>query len=816
MSKQIRKFSEKLFFITLILILVSAFTTIRNEPQQATTPTPTATLPGDEAQSVSDSQESDSEPTATPIPASDSIQAYSAFTPTPLPEISSYKEQASFTFRNMGEETFVMHFPSIHETVLTLPNQWNVAYPQSYLEIHYDLFEDHEWEHGRPLVEVYVNEYLAGVFAPQKGKNHIARIDLPYLLFEDRPFNFLNAYTITFQYIIGEGDAFNEDWCDYEGVLTITSESTLNIVFDEIGVRRSLEFFPRPLVQDSFLPETLHFILPDDYTESDLAALATTASAIGRGTDGNVRINVIAASQATNSLLADTNAVVIGRPENNTFIKNLYDTATMPTELSVDGSKILGIDDNDAGVLQLIASPQNIKYSYLIVTGNSELGLMRAAQALSDPPIGMAGVVFVVTSDLALTPESNEKEFTRSFSELGFEDRIVYGIGRSQNFVSFFVPRDWEIQDDARIVLNYAHSAGMSYSHSAMNIYLNDVPIADAIIDERIGEKQIEIPLKPAHVLVGNQNIIRIETVIEQRLECAPYDQRSVWMMVRESSALHLPYSKITSDENLPPIAHPLNHLVMSPEILFSLGSEPSKKALDSIANLSFVLGRRLLDIQTGYKFAVNLDSEFEPDEHPEASLVLVGMPTKNDSIVRINDALPQPFVEGENALTPKQFMNKYRIQEDISIGLIQALPAPWNPFKLITVITGTTDEGFDWALDAAVDDGMNRAMAGDIVFVRGDVAEAFQSSAPVRASLDTIIADIAKEEVVLEEIQPTETTTAQAASTTEINPERYIQDDTSQQRTSMGDYVIYGLVFAGVIVAIGGLVRTMQGGRKR
>lgn len=816
MSKQIRKYSGKLFFIALILISVSAFTTIQNKPQQATTSTPTATLPGGEEQSGSDSQDSDSEPTATPIPASDSIQAYSAYTPTPLPEINSYQEQASFTFRNMGEDAFVMHFPSIHETVINLPNQWNIAYPQSYLEIHYDLFEDHEWEHGRPLLEVYVNEYLAGVFAPERGKDHVARIDLPYLLFEDRPFNFLNTYTITFQYVIGEGDAFNEEWCDYEGVLTITNESTLNITFDEIGVRRSLEFFPRPLVQDSFLPETLHFILPDEYTESDLAALATTASAIGRGTDGNVTINVITASQVTNNLPADTNAVVIGRPDNNQFIKNLYDTEMLPTELSIDGSKILGLDDNDAGVLQLIASPQNIKYSYLIVTGNSELGLMRAAQALSDPPIGMAGIVFVVTSDLALSPENNEKEFTRSFSELGFEDRIVYGIGRSQNFVSFFVPRDREIQDDARIVLNYAHSAGMSYSHSAMNIYLNDIPIADAIIDERIGEKQIEIPLKPAHVLVGNQNTIRVETVIEQRLECAPYDPRSVWMMVRESSALYLPYSKITSGENLPPIEHPLNHLVMSPEILFSLGSEPTEKELDSIANLSFVLGRRLLDIQTGYKFNVDLDSEFEPDKHPEANLVLVGLPTKNDSIMRINEALPQPFVEGENALTPKQFMNKYRIQDDISIGVIQALPAPWNPFKLITVITGTTEEGFDWALDAAVDDGMNRFMAGDIVFVREDVAEAFQSSAPVRASLDAVIADIAEEEIVLEEIQPTETATTETASSTEITLERYIQESTSQQKASMGDYVIYGLVFVGVIVAIGGLVRTMQGGRKR
>ena len=815
MLKNNVKLTGKVLLIMVTLILISAFTIKQEQSQEATdapSPTITATLPEGEPRSASDSDESALASTLTPTPgSSDALEAYSAYTPTPLPEIKSYKETASFTFKNIGEETIVLHFPDAEEMYLALPNQWDIAYPFSYLELHYDYFEEADWEDDSPLVEVYVNEYLAGVFAPESGKNKIARITLPSLLVDERPFNTLNDYSIRIQHFIGEGDAFDEDFCDYEGILTIKDDSSINVTFDEIGARRNLADFPRPLVQDTFLPETLHFILPNDYTEGDLAALITAASAVGRGTFGNLKFNVVTASQITSNMLQGSNAIVIGKPDSNAFLEDLYADGLMPTELSSDGASILGLSGQDDGILQLIASNQDTKNSFLIVSGNTDQGFLKAAQALSDPPVGMSGTMFVVRADLELTPEDTQEEvFSKRFSELGFTDRVIYGIGREQNYLTFFVPRDWNIHDDSMITLNYAHSGDISYPHSALNVYLNGVPIADAVIDERVGEKQIEIPLENENILIGSQNILQFETVIQQYLDCAPYDPRSSWVVIRDSSILHLPHSKITDPEGLPPVVHPLYHLVTVPKILFSLPQEPSSDELNSIAQLSYTLGRRLLDNQTGIDFSVNLDPDFDPSTLENTSMILVGKPTTNALIAEINDALPQPFVSGEDALTPKQLAGQYRIQEDVSIGLIQAFPSTWDPFSSVTVITGTTDEGLKWALDAVIDEDIYWAMSGDIVFVRENVVKAFQSSAPIRASVDVVVSEMTEEEVDLEEIEPT------TVLTPEATPDQYVRPVTSQQKAPVGLYAIYGLVFVGVVVAVIGLIRAMRGGRKR
>lgn len=804
----------KVCSIVAVLIMISAFTFKKDHLQQVTvspTPTSTYTLPAGE-QAGDDPQGDAVEPSVTPVPDERApLEAYAGYTPTPLPEVQTYDESASFTFRNIGVGNIVLKFPSVYEMDVALPNQWDIFYPQSYLEIHYDLFENANWGNNRPLVEVYIDGYLAGILTPEKGTNNVARIDLPYLLLEDRPFNFLNTYRVSFEYLMGEGGVFSDDWCDYGGVLTINDDSTFNVTFDQIGARRNLADFPRPLVQDSFLPETLYFILPDDYTENDLAVLATTASAIGRGTGSELNFNVLTASQVKGDMLVDSNVVVIGKPGSNTFLGELYNAELMPTDLSFDGTSIVGVSNDDDGVLQLIAAPQNSRNSYLIVSGNSDQAVIRAAQALSDPPVGMAGSTFVVDSALEFSsPVMEEQDFTKRFSELGFVDRIAYGVGIEQTILTFFVPRDWELQEGAKIVLNYAHSEDISFSHSAMNIYLNEVPIADAAIDEQVGEKQLIIPIDQENILVGTENVIRIETVIEKYLECAPYDPRSAWMMIRDSSVLHLPHKRVEDPENLPPVSHPIYYLVTQPEILFSLPEEPTRDELNSLAYIPFVLGGRLLDNQMGFNFSVNLDPEFDPNTQKDASMILIGRPSRNSLIAEINDSLPQPFVSGEDNLTPKQMSSKYRIQKDVSVGLIQAISAPWNPFEGVTVITGTTDEGLNWAIDAAINESIYWRMAGDIVFVRENVVETFRSDDPIRASLDVVLSDITEEEVTLEVVDPTATVTQ------ETTPVSYVQEETPEQGALTGMYAIYGFVFIGVIVAVIGFIRTVRGGRKR
>ena len=72
----------------------------------------------------------DVETTQTPMPPIDEPQfeAYALYTPTPLAEVSSYSDTASFTFRDIGQASINLRFPSIGDMYVAFPNQWEIFY----------------------------------------------------------------------------------------------------------------------------------------------------------------------------------------------------------------------------------------------------------------------------------------------------------------------------------------------------------------------------------------------------------------------------------------------------------------------------------------------------------------------------------------------------------------------------------------------------------------------------------------------------------------------------------------------------------------
>jgi hypothetical protein len=789
MEKRTKRFSIFGILILFILVFMSAFSLNTVQGQQAEgTPTPIPTISGAE------------------------FEAFAAFTPTPLPEIKNYGNTANFSFLNIGQPPLIMRFPSINAFTVAFPNQWYFAYANSDLIIHYDLFEQDDWAFGRPLVEVYIDGFFAGSFSPVVGENQTARIGWPSALAGTRPDNLLNSYTIQFLFLHGGdgggvSDYDYDAWCDYSGVLSIRNDSEVNLSFTTVGAYRSLQNFPRPLVQDSFIPETLYFILPDDIGDSDLVALSTVASAIGRGTGGALTINVLNASEATPQMLADSNAVIIGKPGSNAFLDQLAGAG-----VSVSGAS------GDDGFLQLIPSTVNSANSFLIVSGNSDNGVIKAAQTLSEPLVGLSGTVYIAKAGTQVVSEPAEADrSTITFLDLGFTDTTFYGARLASSDILFYVPRNWELQDGANLVINYSSGTNDLSTDAAMNVSLNDAPIAAAIIDQNLaGEKQLVIPLKKEQILPGSQNVITIDTIISQPLQCTQYNPNTIWMAVRDTSYLHLPYKELSGDANLPPIIHPYFYLVNEPTILFSLPAVPSQTVLNGMANLSFNLGTELVDTQPGIEFLVSRSPDIDCDANSQASAVMFGKPTDNNAIVNLNDALPQPFIAGQNALTPKSFAGRVQTNENVSIGVVQALPAPWNPFKVVTVVTGTSDEGLDWALANASDGEAYGDIVGDIVFVREGVIQAFLSASAVTVPLETVLVDMTDSSQVLEEVEPTSAPVSEVDAEPVTSTDQYVRVEQEVRLTQAGKYAIAGLVGLGLLVAVFAVTRTIRGGRKR
>jgi len=769
------------------------------------------------------------------------LEVFANFTPTPFPQVGSYTKSASFTFKDIGQAPIVLRYPNQIAMSISFPNQWNISYPQSDLTIHYDLTEEAIGTttlatvdpNKKPFAEIYINGFSAGTFDPIIGYDNVVKVKWPDALLSQRESNLnpLNNYTITFAYVLGVGENLST-WCN-RWTLTIRDSSIINMSFQRAPVFRNLADFPRPLVEDSFLPETLFIVVPDAYSENDLAEVSMLSSTIARNTTSrNIAFNVIKASEATPLKMANSNAILIGKPGDNSFIRNLYQSGVMPT--TYNGKAITEAGDND-GVLNLIATPGDTTHTFLIVTGNSDKGILKAVQALGGSLVGLYGNVFIAKNDAqsAAVSKSQENKIAgqvndsiMTFADMDFTGGQIFGYGSTVQYIDFYLPRNWDIQDGSKLVINYGHGIHLAdpVSDSVMNVTVNGVAVAGAKIDHtQVGENQLIIPLQGNQLLPGSRNAIQIEFVIAPINACTWIDPRSTWVAVRDTSFLYVKYKEKTTGDTagLPSlITNPLYHLANESTIVFSLPEKPSQEILNGMAKLAFGVGNLMLKSKPQINYIVSMKPDVDFSTFGNASVVMFGKPTQNKAIDKLNNTLPQPFVSGTDALTPKNFAGRYQ-SGDISVGLIEAQLEPWNPFNVVTVISGTSDEGVNWALQNAGDRNMYSSMVGDVIFAHSSLINAFQSSTSYNIPLQKVLTDMTGNANSLAVVitaaptQPGGSVAGPAAEPTAIL-DRYVRPVTTSPVPTGGIIALAVVIALGVLTAVFGILRTIRGGRKQ
>ncbi len=684
--------------------------------------------------------------------------------PTIIPEVFTYANNATFQFKVAGQTTITMYYPSSHQFDITFPNRWAVAggIENSYVEFHYDLYDDwlveptivqnNPFMKTTPYVAVIIDDVLAGAFLPESGTNHLARVPIPVEILMNREYNPTNAHVIQIDWYRD-----NDTYCLFNGILKIHDDSAFKVAFKPVKATLSLGDYPRPIVMDSFIPETLFIILPDFYNENDIATAATISSSIGKNTTGNVKLSVITASQANQEVLKNFSAVIIGQPNRNGYLARLYAQNLLPTGLSKDNNQIVGFGITDIGsedgVIQLIPNEFNSVNNYLIITGESDQAVKRAGEALENPPVGLTGQIAVIrfnsqavdemmgtpaisqpiagvlsltpTKSPTLMPEMPTSNATSSgqvirgvtptgviksatsptptpavpaailgFNKLNFTERDVYGLGTYQISVPFYIPRNWEVTGGAKVVVNYIHSLKLSSNNSNISVELNNTPIGTAAIDStRQGEKQAIIPINKSDLLIGSLNLLRFTVTLSVPLDCAVYDLRANWLRIRSSSFIYLPYFVVPDEAITAPVIHPYIQFAYEPDIFIGLPANPNQQLLNGMATFFFYQGKQQ---QTGFNIQVSMDPNYDLSLVKGYHILLLGKPTENPLIAQVNSYLPQQFIPGEDALKQQVGNITYRVIQDFSIGIIEAIPVPWDRVRTLTVFTGTSDEGME------------------------------------------------------------------------------------------------------------------------
>ena len=766
---------------------------------------------------------------ATPVPVNQELIVGGAPiappTPTPYPDINTFQNTARFTFKDLGQPTFVLHYPSSQDIFFNLPDIWNIQYGLSFVDIHYDLQDyrdgltlptlypyDHRLYGEAPEADVYINGFYAGTFIPERGYDHWTRLYFPAALLDDRQYSINNEYNISIQYFRD-----NSAFCGYDGTITVRDDSSINLMFATSPTYLSLADFPSPLVFDSFLAETLPIIIPDQFTESDLSAAANIAATIGRKTTANVTLKLITASEVTQQLLATSNVIAIGQPENNTFIKELYNKQLLHTALSImgvisdpNGTPIAPED----GVLELTRSDINNLYSYLVITGKSEKAIERAVNALVIPPVTMGGLVSIIKLDPYVAVAETTTVDTYRLANLGFRGVVFYGIDTIYNAIaSIYIPRNWVIQENGYLAINYDISSNLTIKNSGINVYLNGNLIGSVPLDTTPGEKQAVIPIRADAYRMGYLNSLRFEAILEAPLECNEYDIRAYWLKISNTSFFKIPHQVLKSDQTLPPYIHPFFYLSSSPSVMISLPQNPTNEEMGGMLNVAKIVGTYIK--QPYYNYKVSLDPSLDPAMDITTDVIIIGKPSRNPLLTRINDQLPQPFVPGEDNLTLKDKIGSYRIQQNIGIGLIQVMPAPWDPLLGVTIITGTTDQGFTWAVNRLSSPTFTYDFAGDLSFLQDRKVDAFQTTQLIIRPMDVLLSQLTGQQATLVTITPSVTLTAGASGE---GLDRYVSTSPKNEggRSPILTYGMVGLVILALIVFVFAITQAIRGGRRK
>jgi hypothetical protein len=795
------------------------------------------------------------DPTPTPLPLPPDAQ------PTPLPNITEYDNQASFTFANIGEETTVLRYPGQQNLYANFPNQWQliagvgdpVKLPPgasdtlassrfsgvSFIEIHYDfadtateestgaeetswrLQEQYPWI-SRPGIEIYVNEILIGMFIPEVGTDLRVQMPIPPLLTMASAENPFNEYNIEIAFY-GDGDIY----CNYDGVLTIYDDSSININYNWRSAFRVLSNLPRPLVQDTFIPETLALIVSDQPTEADLEAITWVSSSIAQNSFTNINFEVFRGNEVTQEDLAEKSAVIIGSPAENSFLRQLYDNNLLPSGLSSNGSTIIASNNpvaEETGVLQIIPSNVNQLFTFVTITGETDMAITRAAKAFANPPIGANYQLMLVDYDFprntGVTPleevvidqatgiEASRSLFT--FETLGYRERTSLGIGLQRFFISFYVPRDVIIDDDLTLTVNYLYSDAIDRNSSNMAVYMNNQPVGNLPMSETPTEIQTaEVTIKKENVVQGSVNVIRIDGQVNITLICEDYDPAIYWLTVFADSELTIPYTKVTSAVDIAPIVNPIVPFAFEPNHVVILGPNPNNAQMNALADVYNQFGS--LNNSTDFDVTFSLEDDVDLSQYPDHDVLMIGLPTSSLFIEQINDRLPQPFTAGSNNLQQLIGQTAYQLVPGIDMGVIQAIPSQENPARMISLLTGTSEQGFDWGIQEILDNGS--FLSGDLFFVQETTTNNFFSSLFSQAVLDSMVSEVLDEPefVPVEEEETEEDGDTDGIVTTEGS---YIRDEVTDSTRPI--LMIAGIALAGLLIIIYLGTRIASGGKRK
>lgn len=528
--------------------------------------------------------------------------------------------------------------------------------------------------------------------------------------------------------------------CQYhhKTIISVMSDSRIQFAHDDIYPALNLSNLPFPIYQDnSFVPTNnpgtvnnnlngpgifvpVAIITSDSLNESELRATMIVSAGLGHLSKGKLPITILPVSQLTDDIKKGYHLIFVGKGEGFSLLSGVKLPAPYDGKsFTADSAK------PDDGIIQESISPFDPSKIILVISGNSDAGIIKAAQGFS------SGVIITTSRpDLALVstvtsaPDAQKVPDDRTLADLGYSTVQLSGVGAVTQNYNFFIPSGQTLKsNDSYFKISYLNSSMLDFDTSVINVFLNGFSIGGSRLTEEASKSLATVQLViPRYLLRTGMNTLTVEADHQVLNYCSVLQLNNLWTSISDQSVLHLPLapSEIGNFKNFT-LADGMNILSTSPTLgttafVVAPGSSAAINSAGQIANqLGAGIFGSLVDLKAVYADKVPDDLRKNND------LVLVGRASQMPIISELGKNLPAGFAKGSDNVDETAFQVVYRIVPNVSIGYLELINSPWNPIRSIIAVMGTTDDGLAYSANALFIPAMQRKLIGNFAVVRND-----------------------------------------------------------------------------------------------
>ncbi len=497
-----------------------------------------------------------------------------------------------------------------------------------------------------------------------------------------------------------------------ETIVSIHTSSQFLLPHESVALTPSLANFPQPIYQGSFVPDSAVIVVPDQPSSTDLQEAMTVAAGLGNVSGNTLLLDMTTASQLTADQKSANHLILVGKAASQPILLRQLQLPVPASQFQATGSA------PDDGLIEMINSPWSANHVILVVSGNTDQGALKAAQAVTAGHLLTDRFPNVsVVQNIQTVPVAAPQPVDRTIADMGYPSQLFANFGLGAVSYQFYIPPGSTVAPDAHFDLVFGNSELLDYGRSGIVVSLNNIPIGSVRMSDATATQAtntVEISIPSSAILPGN-NVLTVRANLIPINDCTPRSLQGLWVEVWSNSSFHLPLTQVllnpVSNLDLSNYPAPFIYDPMLSNTAFVL-SPNDLNSWRAALHIAAYLGQSANGTLTA--FSVDYSDQVPNADRAKYNLLVIGLPSQSHIVSQMNSSLPVPFSSGDNLPAINSSQVTYSISPDSPLGYIEMMPSPWNPNNIVLAVLGNSRMGLNWATAALIDPTLRSTLAGN------------------------------------------------------------------------------------------------------